>query len=495
MSSSPRCEHRKIAIIGSGLAGLSSAVQLAHAGGKVTVFEKLDQPGGRLVGYEQDGFAWDTVSGSLTRPGVLRQLFARLGRKLEDYLKLVPLPVACRYFWPDGTRIDHDEKFRQRPEVAKYLEFAKGALAIADSFNGLVEHEWWKSVPSLLAQARHWPKLIPGLTLHRLSQWFYKDPHLIQLFDRLATRTGSSPFAAPAFLSLFAAAEAEEGAWAVEGGTRQIVQALLRVAREEGVEILTGTEITGIYGSNVAIAGKWQSFDATICTQDALMAYQALLPRKRTGEFRDAYLTRYRASFSSYSLLLGVKGQYPQLACSNLLFSSNHAREFLQLVKERAIPEEPTIELTVCSKSAPESAPEGCESWLVRVSAPAYRSSIKWEEQGRPFGDRIISRLEASFGLADLGKHIVTRHDVTPTDLLTRFQIFGGAEHGFASHNLRNALLGPQVSPPGMLGFFFAGNSMRPTGGITQVLQNADRAVLSAMGHLRGLPPIEARDL
>ena len=40
---------KKVAIIGSGPAGLSCAAQLNQAGHKVTVFEKYDQPGGYCV--------------------------------------------------------------------------------------------------------------------------------------------------------------------------------------------------------------------------------------------------------------------------------------------------------------------------------------------------------------------------------------------------------------------------------------------------------------
>lgn len=488
MSSSPHCEHRRVAIIGSGLAGLSCAVQLAHSGAKVTVFEKLEEPGGRLARHRQAGFAWDNSSGPLTQPKVLSQLWTRLGRKLEDYLELVALPTAGRFFWEDGTRIDNNEEFRKRPDVAGFLNFGKGAYELAEPLLGFHENDWRASFPRILAGLRHLPKLRPGLTLHELTKRFFGDPRLVQLFDHYATRTGSSPWSAPAVLSFFPAIEAESGAWKVKGGASQVIEALLKVAQEQGVEIQTKCEITGVYDSSVAIAGKWQSFDATICNQDVLMAYHSLLPRRRTGEFRDAYLTRFRTSFSSYYLHLGLDCQFPGLDYFNVFFSPDPEQEFRQLVVERVLPEAPTIQLTRCSDASPESAPEGGQSWLIRVSVPQIRSSLKWENESGPFGDRIIERLEQRFGFKELTRHLVVRHALTPSDLRSRFLGFGGSEYGFASHNLRNALIGPQLSPPGTQGFFFAGASMRPTGGISQVLQNADKAVLGVMRYLRQLP-------
>lgn len=50
---------KKIAVIGSGFAGLTSAIELASIGYDVTVFEKNDQPGGRARNLKVDGFTFD----------------------------------------------------------------------------------------------------------------------------------------------------------------------------------------------------------------------------------------------------------------------------------------------------------------------------------------------------------------------------------------------------------------------------------------------------
>jgi phytoene desaturase len=50
---------KQIAIIGAGPGGLSSAILLAAAGFKVTVFEKMAAVGGRTSSIEEEGFRFD----------------------------------------------------------------------------------------------------------------------------------------------------------------------------------------------------------------------------------------------------------------------------------------------------------------------------------------------------------------------------------------------------------------------------------------------------
>ncbi len=49
----------KVAIIGSGMAGLTAGAYLAKGGHAVTVFEQFSTPGGVTATVRQDGFGWD----------------------------------------------------------------------------------------------------------------------------------------------------------------------------------------------------------------------------------------------------------------------------------------------------------------------------------------------------------------------------------------------------------------------------------------------------
>src|SRR5690349_21664060 len=55
----PADGHYDVVVIGSGIGGTSAAAQLAHAGAKVLVVERLDGPGGLAHSFKRGGYTID----------------------------------------------------------------------------------------------------------------------------------------------------------------------------------------------------------------------------------------------------------------------------------------------------------------------------------------------------------------------------------------------------------------------------------------------------
>src|SRR3954447_18391364 len=107
-------------VIGSGFGGLAAAIRLAARGYRVTVLEKLDQPGGRARVHRQDGFTFDAGPTIITAPFLFEELWSLAGRRLADDVTLVPLDPFYRIRFNDGSTFDcSGDPEAMRAEIAR----------------------------------------------------------------------------------------------------------------------------------------------------------------------------------------------------------------------------------------------------------------------------------------------------------------------------------------------------------------------------------------
>jgi len=96
---------KKVIIIGSGIAGIASAIRMAVKGYQLDVFEANLYPGGKLSEIQIGAYRFDAGPSLFTLPEQVEELFRLAGKNPQDHFDYLKLPVACHYFWEDGTRI------------------------------------------------------------------------------------------------------------------------------------------------------------------------------------------------------------------------------------------------------------------------------------------------------------------------------------------------------------------------------------------------------
>ncbi len=481
----------KINIVGAGMGGLACAIRLAGQGHQVEIFEKNTQPGGKLNLLEKDGFRWDTGPSLITMPFVYRDLWESAGKKLEDYVQLRPVEPVCRYFWADDTRFDASDSVGQMTaaleklnpaDVAAYFRFMAYSRKLYDLtaeaflFNGL--NHWRDFLKLNPVQAF---QIDPFRTVHGAVKSFFKDPHLIQLFDRYATYNGSSPFLAPATLNIIPYVELGMGGWYVEGGLYSLAQAYTRLAQEMGVQLHIGPDcaveeilVSQGRASGVRLAGgRTTQVDLVIANTDVTYTYDHLLPslKPASGFFKPAAL---EPSCSGFVLFLGLNRQFAQLAHHNILFSRDYRQEFDQIFKQRIPPTDPTIYICWTGLTNPQHASPGGSNLFVLVNAPYLSPAYDWTAPGVPeaYRDLILDRLEA-FGLDGLRESLLVQQIMTPLDLAQQYNANQGAIYGTSSNNRFSAFLRPPNRSRRLKGLYFVGGSTHPGGGVPLVTLSA----------------------
>lgn len=476
-------QQEPIIIIGAGIGGLSAAIHLAVAGQRVIILEQNAGVGGKMGQISADGFRWDTGPSVITMRPVFEALFGAAGRKLEDYLTLLPLEPLTRYFYPDKTVLDLSanlsqtlatiEKLNPR-DVEGYLRF----LAYAARLHRITGPVFiYDQPPKLSSFARVSPLdalRVDGLrTMQGAIKSFVKSPHMRQLLGRFGTYVGASPYQAPATLNVIAHVELSGGVWYPQGGVYRIAEALEQLARELGVEIRTDAPVSAIETGGKRVTGVKLASGETIPAQavianvDVARVYGQLLKDAPINQRRVARLQQNEASCSGFILLLGVEGDYPELAHHNIFFSSDYEREFDLIFKRGLPPDDPTIYAAITSKTDPDHAPQGCTNWFILVNAPPLSPNHDWGENAAAYRDLILGRL-AEHGF-DLRGKIISEQVLTPVDIERMTGAERGALYGASSNNRWAAFKRPHNRAPDLGGLYFAGGTTHPGGGVPMV--------------------------
>ena len=479
---------KSIVIIGAGIGGLAAAIRLAHAGYDVTVMEKNPRVGGKVYRYEAGGFQWDTGPAFITMRPLLDELFREAGQDMADCLRLIPIDPLTRYFFPDGTTFD---LHRDWAETAAQIE----RLAPADVegvLRFLAEAARLHRSADPLAAGRHgeggrllpipWLRAGARPSVSRAIQRYISSAKLVRPFENFAATAGANPVRAPAALNAIAHRALTGGAWYPRDGLSAIPHALERLASDAGVNILLNCSVHQIAvkqgaarGVSFGADGQMLTADAVVSNVDALSTLRYLLPPEALAPPVLRRLNKAPVTASTYVIMLGVRGKFPQLTHHNVLFSADARREYDQQFRQALMPEDPTITLTISSKTDPLHAPVNQENWLIRVNAPPISEKFDWLARQSEVRDRLMATLNQRYGL-DLSGRIRSETHLTPVDWGRMTGAWRGSLFGPSPED-RRALFGrPALQAHNLARLYFVGGTVHPGGGLPMALLSAKLA-------------------
>jgi phytoene desaturase len=479
---------KKIIIIGAGLGGLSAAIRLAKSGFDVTIVEKNDSVGGKVNYVESGVYKFDTGASLLTMRHVFEDLFRFAGKRIEDYLEIVPLDPICRYFWSDKTVFDASSDLQKTErelqkfapdDIESFRRFFKDAKRKYEIAERTFLAHALNDLPKLLR-----PKYLKDLlaisslnTLDKHNASYFKSPKLQQLFNRFATYNGSSPYQTPATFALVPFVEFGLGAWYARGGIYEIPRALAKLAVESGVQIRTNCAVEEIIIENKKAVGvrlengETLRSDSIVANSDAIETYRSLIDKS----FFSEKLDRREPSSSGFVLLLGTNKKFPQLAHHNIFFSDDYRAEFDEMFRDLRPATNPTVYVCATSRTDATQAPETSENLFVLVNAPYTSEKTVWLKEAKPYRDLIIKKLE-SFGLEDLENSIEFEQTITPDDFERKYRTNRGSIYGVSSNGIFSAFLRVPNKSKNIENLYFVGGATHPGGGMPLVLLSGKMA-------------------
>jgi len=474
----------KAVIIGSGIAGLASAIRLSKKGFHVTVFEKNAYAGGKLSETRIGNFRFDTGPSLFTLPDLMEELFILCGEDFSANLPLLRIDPVCKYFYPDGSIINscsdvntfakHLEEETGTPcgDLNGYLNSCKELYDLTApvfifrpfaDLKTLFRKESWKVLMNL-------KKLNIFRTLHDFNSSFFNDKRVVQLFDRYATYNGSDPYRAPATLSMISHLEHNLGAYYPEKGMYSIIESLVKLAERNGVKFCFNTKVTAIeydkgHVRSIKVNDETVSADIIVSDIDMINTYNLL----KGIDVPEKYIRDRSSSAMIYYWCMNR--QFPELDMHNIFFSGNYREEFKYLFDLKKIYSDPTIYIFISSKKVITDAPEGCENWFVMINAPE-NAGQDWESIKESTRDLIIKKISGTLK-KDISQNIIKESVTDPLQIEAGTSSKGGSLYGNSSNDRMAAFYRHPNYSKKIRGLYFTGGSVHPGGGIPLCLASA----------------------
>lgn len=482
-------KHRRIAVIGGGIAGLATAALAAKQGFEVTVYEKNEQLGGRARVLKKAGFSFDMGPSWYLMPEVVEGYWRWFGREVADDIQLVKLDPRYRVIFDSRGQVDIPgnrdanerwvEKLEQGAgkEMQRYLkrkrilyELVRDELITADTSRV----DFWLSV-------RRWQAMRKLITDWGLwgSWWqetgkYFKSDRLRKVLTFPAVFLGGSPFNTPGVYSILTWADFGEGVWYPIGGMGRLVVGLGELARSQGAKIYTKSEVEEIKvmdgkAVGVKVEGGWQEADAVVATGDMHWTETRLLPREYQS-FPESYWQRKVLGIGALLGYWGLKKRIPGVIHHTLFFSRNWQKNFDQIFKRKELPDDPSLYISVRSATDRGIVPAGGEEVVCLVPVP---TGLKiGRDEWKKYLERVKAKVESILG-GRWKENLAVDEMFTPDDFASDYRAYQGTALGLAHTLGQSVFLRPGNTSRKVKNLFFAGQYNQPGVGVPMAIISA----------------------
>lgn len=478
---------RKAAIVGSGFGGLAAAIRLQLLGFDVEIFEKRDLPGGRAYVYRDNGFTFDAGPTVITAPETLKELFDLAGKKIEDYVELIPVTPFYKLFWEDGSTFDYTgdlqktcEQIRKiSPEDEKgYLDFLSYTREVYQEGYVKLAAEpflnWW----SMLKVAPKLAKLRADRSVYKTVSRFIRNEHLRQTFSFHSLLVGGNPFATSSIYTLIHYLEREGGVYFPRGGTGALVQGLVRLFKDLGGKLHLNAEVGEISTANGKVSGlrvkdEFRPFDFVVSNGDVVHTYKHLLRNESSLRDTASKVEKMRHSMSLFLIYFGTKKLYPQIAHHNVIFGPRYKELLCDIFSHGQLPDDFSLYLHAPTRTDASLAPPGHECFYV-LSPVAHlgKMRVDWSQEGPKYAEKILTYLDQRY-LPGLKENLVVQRIFTPLHFEKELNSHLGSAFSLEPVLHQSAYFRTHNRDDKLKGLYFVGAGTHPGAGLPGVLSSA----------------------
>ena len=491
---------KHVIVIGAGIGGITAAIHLAKQGLQVTVIEKNARPGGRCDRISREGHHFDTGPTLLVMPLLYESEFAALGTSMREMLDLQRVDPTYHLVFDDGSGLALTSDMKSLQEQLEAIEPGsfQGLLRYMDEGHRHYHLGIEKLVQPDFRKASDFFKLSNLPLVHQVKPLkkhyanmsnYFDDPRLKAAFTFQDVYMGLSPFEAPATFSMMPYTELAHGVWYPSGGMYQVIEALMSLAREAGVEFIFNAsaeqiDVNGRSARGVIVDGQRMEADAVLANADLPYVYQEPAATRRA---RRRSWTEKRHSCSVISFFWGMDKPYETLPPHTLFLADDYRENFDSIIRDLGLPANPSLYIHAPARLDPSMAPSGQDTLIAIV--PVGHMSANGEQDWGAIRDQarehVFRRLRTS-GINDLEEHIKFEVNFTPLSWLKRYNLVKGSTHGLCHNLTQLGYFRPDNQHSRYRNLYFTGASTRPGTGMPTAMVSGRLAAQRIVDDLAG---------
>jgi len=474
-------------VIGAGFGGLAAAIGLRVRGYRVTIVDRLDQPGGRARVLEREGYRFDAGPTVITAPFLFEELWRICGRRMEDDVRIVPVSPFYRICFEDGTTFDYTgsaeemrrEVLRIAPgDVAGYEAFLRESERIFRVGFEQLGHAPFDSAWDMVRIAPAMVRLSSYRTVWGLVSRYVRDERLRRVLSFHTLLVGGNPFTTTSIYSLIAFLERKWGVHFAMGGTGALVRGLAGLLSDLDCPVRLGEEVRRITvergrATGVRLAsGEHLPAEIVVSNADSAWTYRYLVPKEARRRWTDRRVERARYSMGLFVWYFGTDRRYDDVAHHTILLGERYRELLRDIFERRVLADDFSLYLHRPTATDPSMAPEGCDAFYVLSPVPHLGSGTDWRSRAESYRRAVARHLSDSV-LPDLERHVVVSEMLTPRGFLEDYLAFRGAAFGMEPVLTQSAWFRPHNRSEDVERLYLVGAGTHPGAGLPGVLSSA----------------------
>ena len=474
-------------VVGSGFGGISAALRMKAMGYEVSLYEKLNQLGGRARVFKKSGFTFDAGPTVITAPFLFNELFNLFGKDRSNYVKFVEVEPWYRFYFSSNNKtFDYSSSLKKtEEEISKFndkdvlgyrklLKFSEKIFNVGFNKLSFVPfHNFFfmlRQIPTLI-------KLKSYLSVFQLVSKFIKNEQIRQAFSIQPLLLGGNPVETTSIYNLIHFLERKWGVHYAMGGTGKIIQSFEKLMKEENINIFKNTEVTNIIvdknvATGIRIKQEKVYADKIILNTDPAFTYKHLIDSKLNKKWNKKKIDKMDFSMGLFVIYFGTKKKYKKIAHHTIWMGRRYQGLLKDIFNKQVLAEDFSLYLHRPTATDKSMAPENCDCFYVLSPVPNLKNNIDWKNYGKIYQEKILVALEKSI-LPDLRKNLITCFHMSPSDFKNDYNSLYGSGFSISPIFTQSAWFRFHNKSENFKNLYFVGAGCHPGAGVPGVISSA----------------------